>query len=82
MESIPYAYVLGSLIYSHACTRPDINVIIGILSRYQKDTLVAAMEQVHSFHLKDTLPQKNPVYERDTTLQARTKMAIDGAATV
>lgn len=30
MESIPYAYVIGSLVYLQACTRPDISFLVGI----------------------------------------------------
>jgi hypothetical protein len=34
MKSIPYASVVGSLIYAQVCTRPDIAFIIGLLSRF------------------------------------------------
>ena len=37
MESIPYASVVGSLMYAQTCTRPDISFAIGILGRYQSN---------------------------------------------
>ena len=37
MESIPYAYVVGSLMYLQTCTRPDISFVVGMLGRYQSN---------------------------------------------
>ncbi|WVZ16815.1 hypothetical protein V8G54_009797 [Vigna mungo] len=37
MESIPYASVVGSLMYAQTCTRPDINFAVGMLGRYQSN---------------------------------------------
>ena len=37
MENIPYASVVGSLMYAQTCTRPDINFAVGILGRYQSN---------------------------------------------
>jgi len=37
MESIPYASVVGSLMYAQTCTRPDISFAIGMLGRYQSN---------------------------------------------
>ncbi|XP_048235709.1 secreted RxLR effector protein 161-like [Ricinus communis] len=37
MQSIPYAYVVGSLMYLQTCTRSDISFVIGILGRYQNN---------------------------------------------
>ena len=34
MQKIPYASAIGSLMYAHVCTRPDMAFIIGILGRY------------------------------------------------
>ena len=34
IEKIPYASVIGSLIYAQVCTRPDIAYIVGMLGRY------------------------------------------------
>ena len=35
MESIPYSFVVRSLMYLQAYTRPDISFVVGILGRYQ-----------------------------------------------
>jgi hypothetical protein len=37
MKKIPYALVVGSLIYAQVCTRPDIAFVVGMLGRYQTD---------------------------------------------
>ena len=37
MEAIPYASVVGSLMYSQICTRPDISFAVGMLGRYQSN---------------------------------------------
>ncbi|KAJ8768820.1 hypothetical protein K2173_023724 [Erythroxylum novogranatense] len=37
MESIPYASVVGSLMYAQTCTRPDISFVVGMLGRYQSN---------------------------------------------
>jgi len=37
MKSIPYASVVGSLMYIQTCTRPDISFAVGMLSRYQSN---------------------------------------------
>ena len=37
MSSIPYASVVGSLMYAMLCTRPDINLAISLVGRYQSD---------------------------------------------
>ncbi|XP_047964684.1 secreted RxLR effector protein 161-like [Salvia hispanica] len=34
MESLPYASVVGSLMYAQVCTRPDIAFIVDMLGRY------------------------------------------------
>ena len=34
MSSIPYASVVGNLMYSMVCTRPNIAHAVGVLSRY------------------------------------------------
>ena len=34
MESIPYALVVGSLMYAQTCTRSDISFVIDMLDRY------------------------------------------------
>ena len=37
MRNIPYAYVVGSLMYAQTCTRPDISFAVGMLGRYQSN---------------------------------------------
>jgi len=37
MEFIPYASVVGSLMYIQTCTRPDISFAVEMLSRYQSN---------------------------------------------
>ncbi|XP_042979895.1 secreted RxLR effector protein 161-like [Carya illinoinensis] len=37
MAKIPYASIVGSLIYAQICTRPDISFAIGMLGRYQSN---------------------------------------------
>ncbi|XP_058787990.1 secreted RxLR effector protein 161-like [Vicia villosa] len=34
MDKIPYASVVGSLMYAQVCTRPDLAFIVGVLGRY------------------------------------------------
>ena len=37
MLSIPYASIVGSLMYVMLCTRPDICFKVGMVSRYQSN---------------------------------------------
>ena len=37
MSSIPYASAVGSLMYAMLCTRPDINLAISLVGRYQSN---------------------------------------------
>lgn len=37
MESIPYTYIVGSLMYTQTCMRLDIRFAIGMLGRYQSN---------------------------------------------
>ena len=37
MSSIPYALVVGSIMYAMLCTRPDVAYVLGIVSRFQAD---------------------------------------------
>ncbi|KAA0051161.1 Retrovirus-related Pol polyprotein from transposon TNT 1-94 [Cucumis melo var. makuwa] len=37
METIPYASIVGSLLYAQTCTRPDISFAVGMLGRYQSN---------------------------------------------
>ncbi|XP_070001847.1 secreted RxLR effector protein 161-like [Nicotiana sylvestris] len=34
MSKVPYANVVGSLMYAMVCTRPDISQAVGVISRY------------------------------------------------
>ena len=37
MENIPYASIVGTLMYAQTCTRPDISFAVGMLGRYQSN---------------------------------------------
>ncbi|XP_059638613.1 secreted RxLR effector protein 161-like [Cornus florida] len=37
MQNIPYASIVGSLIYAQVCTHPDIGFAVGMLGRYQSN---------------------------------------------
>ncbi|KAL5578707.1 hypothetical protein UlMin_011149 [Ulmus minor] len=37
MEGIPYASIVGSLMYAQTCTRPDISFAVRMLGRYQSN---------------------------------------------
>ena len=37
MEDSPYAFAVGSLMYTQTCSRPDISVAVGMLDRYQSN---------------------------------------------
>ncbi|XP_040367504.1 secreted RxLR effector protein 161-like [Rosa chinensis] len=37
MESIPYARLVGSLMYAQVCSRPDLSFAVGMLSRFQSN---------------------------------------------
>ncbi|XP_047267745.1 secreted RxLR effector protein 161-like [Capsicum annuum] len=37
MKAIPYASIVGSLMYVQICTRPGINFAVGMLGRYQSN---------------------------------------------
>jgi len=37
MSKVPYASVVGSLIYAMVCTRPDIAHVVGVVSRYMNN---------------------------------------------
>ncbi|KAK8559286.1 hypothetical protein V6N12_042565 [Hibiscus sabdariffa] len=40
MQNIPYASIVGSLLYAQVCTRPNIAFVIGMLERYQSNTSI------------------------------------------
>ena len=37
IKVVPYASLLGSLMYVQVCTRPDIDVVVSVLGRYLSD---------------------------------------------
>ena len=37
MSVIPYASAIGSIMYAMLCTRPDVNLAISLIGRYQSD---------------------------------------------
>ena len=37
MKDIPYASIVGSLMYAQTCTRPYINFVVEMLGRYQSN---------------------------------------------
>ena len=37
MKDIPYASIVGSLMYAQTCTRPDISFAVEMLGRYQSN---------------------------------------------
>ena len=50
MRGIPYASVVGSLMYAMLRTRPDICFVVGMVSRYQSELL--GMETTsHAYYL-------------------------------
>ena len=36
-KNIPYASIVGSIMYAQTCTRPDISFVVGMLGRYQSN---------------------------------------------
>ena len=37
MDGIPYALVVGSIMYAMVCTRPDVSFALSVVGRYQAD---------------------------------------------
>ena len=37
MMKVPYAFVVGSLMYAMVCTRPDIGYAVGVVSRFMSN---------------------------------------------
>ena len=56
MKTIPYANVVGSLMYAQVCTRPDIAFIVNVLGRYLSnpghDHWVAAKKGMRNLQIK------------------------------
>lgn len=38
MNNIPYAYVMGILMYAQVCIGPDVAFFVGILRKYQSNS--------------------------------------------
>ena len=37
MSVIPYASAIGSIMYAMLCTRPDVNLAVSLVGRYQSN---------------------------------------------
>jgi len=49
MKNIPYASVVGSLMYVQVCTRPNIVFAIGMLGKYQSDEVPSRDQRLHAY---------------------------------
>ena len=38
MKDVPYASAIGSIMYAMLCTRPDVNLAVSLVGRYQSNT--------------------------------------------
>src|SRR6187399_3171111 len=56
MSVIPYASAIGSIMYAMLCTRPDVNLAISLVGRYQSDPGMEHWTAVKNIlkHLKST----------------------------
>ena len=57
MKRVPYASAVGSLMYAMLCTRPDICLDIGMVSRYQSNPVPAHWKAIKRLlrYLKGTV---------------------------
>jgi hypothetical protein len=46
MKSVPYASVIGSLMYAQVCARPNLAFVTGMLGRYQKNPAVSHWNEI------------------------------------
>ncbi|XP_074278345.1 secreted RxLR effector protein 161-like [Silene latifolia] len=71
MKNVPYASVVGSIIYAQVCTRPDIAYVVGVLGRYQNnpgtDHWKAAMKVLR--YLQGTKDYMLIMYRRANSLK-------------
>ena len=37
MKDVPYASAIGSIMYAMLCTRPDVNLVVSLVGRYQSN---------------------------------------------
>ena len=56
MEYIPYASIVGNMMYVQTCTQLDISFAVGMLSRYQSNPGIDHWKAVNKFlrYLQDT----------------------------
>ena len=60
MKNISYASIVGSIMYTHFCTRPDIAYAIGMLGRYQIGEMLHKIN-THAYVIRK-LRQKLNIY--------------------
>ena len=74
MEKIPYANVVGSLMYVMLCTRPDISYAVGMVSRYQSNPGKAHWKAVKRIlrYLKGTVDYRLCYQGQDLQLKGYT----------
>ena len=67
MSHIPYAGVIGSLMYVMVCTRYDLSQVVSMVSRYMHDLRMGHWETVKWIlrYIKDTV-DVDLVFEKDT----------------
>ena len=75
MSVIPYASAIGSIMYAMLCTRPDVNLAISLVGRYQSDPGTEHWTAVKNIlkYLKRT-KDMFPVYVGDEELVRVTSM--------
>ena len=65
MTHVPYASVVGSLMYAMVCTRPDLSQAVSIVSRHVLQGLLRG-SKVDSGYIKGTI-DVGLVFEKDST---------------
>ena len=71
MKNVPYASVVGSLIYVMLCTRPDIHYVVRLVSRYQSNPGEAHWKAVKRIlrYLKGTMDYSLCYQRKDLLLR-------------
>ena len=74
MKNVPYASVVGSLMYAMLCTRPDICYAVGLVSRYQSNPGEAHWKAVKRIlrYLKGTMDYSLCYQGKDLLLRGYT----------
>ena len=83
MKVIPYASLVGSLIYTQVCTHPDIAFVVDVLGRYLSDPSIShwkVAKKVRSY-LQDTKDHML-TYRKTNTLDIVRLSDIDYAGCV